>query len=316
MAIVACKECARKVSDKAAWCPHCGVSIAGVVQPKPRRVKPWLYGTLVAGLLAWGALTTLWLMGTIPVPKQLVGFIGTSSSPIRTTKAPEKKVERVSLVATAQSALEPQPVNSAVYRTSAEQLYQDYDANEVAIQSKIGGSPIRLSGSIAEINEDASGHPVVTLHAGSGNRADMLLTDDQRSAAAQLSKEDAVEIQCNKMQRIAARLHGSGCALVLVDAGTVYLAVSLSGKAGDSGHTDRASVEIRLHHTGRRNAQGCGDRSLERHPDPRGGAGRYGGDRYLAAINPGDRSGAAGFGCAGAEGPARSCFQRGCGQPS
>jgi hypothetical protein len=60
----------------------------------------------------------------------------------------------------------------------------------------------------------------------------MLLSDDQRSAAAQLSKEDAVGIQCNKMQRIAARLHGSGCALVLVDAGTVYLAVSLSSKAG------------------------------------------------------------------------------------
>jgi hypothetical protein len=64
----------------------------------------------------------------------------------------------------------------------------------------------------------------------------MVLTDDQRSAAAQLSKEDAVEIQCNKMQRITARLHGSGCALVLVDAGAklVYFAVSLSGKAGNA----------------------------------------------------------------------------------
>jgi len=43
---------------------------------------------------------------------------------------------------------------------------------------------------------------------------------------------NAVEIQCNKMQRIAARLRGSGCALVLVDAGgkLVYFAVSLSGK--------------------------------------------------------------------------------------
>jgi hypothetical protein len=230
MAIIACKECARKVSDKAACCPHCGVSIAGVVRRKPRRAKRWLHGTLIVGLLAWGALTTLWLRGTIPVPKQLIGFIGTSSSPVRTAKAPEKKAERVSLVATAQSALE--PVNGAVYRTSAQQLYQDYDANEVAIQSKIGDSPIRVSGSVAEINEDNSGHPVVTLHAGGGNRADMFLTDDQRSAAAQLSKEDAVEIQCNKMQRIAARLHGSGCALVLVDAGTAYLAVSLSGKAG------------------------------------------------------------------------------------
>jgi len=235
MAIIACKECTREVSDKAACCPHCGVSIAGVVLRKPRRVKAWFFGTLIVGLLAWGALTTLWLMGTIPAPKQLVGLIGTGSSSVWTPKAPEKKVERVSLVATAQSALESQPVNSAVYRTTAEQLYQDYDANEVAIQSKIGGSPIRITGSVAEINEDASGHPVVTLHAGSENRADMLLADDQRSAAAQLSKEDAVEIQCNKMQRIAARLHGSGCALVLVDAaGTVYLAVSLSGKAGNA----------------------------------------------------------------------------------
>ena len=234
MAIIVCKECAREVSDKAACCPHCGVSIAAPVRRKPRRVKAWFYGTLILGVLAWGALATLWLTGTIPMPKELVAFIGTGSSHVRTAEAPEKKAERVSLVAPASSALESKQINGAVYRTSAEQLYQDYDANEVAIQSKIGDNPIRVSGSVAEINEDASGHPVVSLHAGSGNRADMLLTDDQRSAAAQLSKEDAVEIQCNKMQRIAARLRGSGCGLVLVDAGTVYLAVSLSGKAGSS----------------------------------------------------------------------------------
>jgi hypothetical protein len=208
-----------------------------MVQRKPRGVKPWLTGILIAGLLAWGTLTTLWMTGITPVPKQLAGFIERSTGtrvPARTVKVPEKTVEQIPLVATAQSALEPKPVNSAVYRTSVEQLYQDYDANEVAIQSKIGDSPIRLSGSVAEINEDTSGHPVVTLHTGNDNRADMLLTDDQRSAAAQLSKEDAVEIQCNKMQRIAARLHGSGCALVLVDAGAklAYLAVSVSGKAG------------------------------------------------------------------------------------
>jgi hypothetical protein len=65
----------------------------------------------------------------------------------------------------------------------------------VAIQSKIGDSPVRVSGVVAEIIEDTSGHPVVTLHTGSDNRADMFLTDDQRSAAAQLSKEEAVEIQ-------------------------------------------------------------------------------------------------------------------------
>jgi len=234
MAIIACKECAREVSDKAASCPHCGVAIAGAARQSTRRVKPWVYGTLIAGLLAWGALTTLWLTQTLPVPKELVGFIGAKATPVRSVKVSERTVEPTPPAAVTQSEPELEPVNSAVYRTSVEQLYQDYDANVVAIQSKIHGSPVRVSGSVAEINEDASGHPVVTLHTGGGDNAEMLLTDDQRSAVAQLSKEDAVEIQCNKMQRIAARLRGSGCALVLVDAGgkLVYFAVSLSTKTG------------------------------------------------------------------------------------
>jgi tRNA_anti-like len=234
MAIIACKECAREVSDKATSCPHCGVSIAGAARQSTRRVKPWVYGTSIVGLLAWAVLTTLWLTGTTPVPKELVRFIGTRSTLVRSIKASEKTVEPTPPAATTQSVPKLELVNSAVYRTSVEQLYQDYDANEVAIQSKIDGNPIRVSGSVAEINEDTSGHPVVTLHTGGGDNAEMLLIDDQRSAAAQLSKEDAVEIQCNKMQRTAARLRGSGCALVLVDAGgkLVYLAVSLSGKTG------------------------------------------------------------------------------------
>jgi hypothetical protein len=236
MAIIACKECTREVSDKAALCPHCGVSIAEPMQPPPRRVKPWLFGTLIVVLLAWAALTTLWLAGMIPEPKQLAAFIGAGNGPVWTFKASAKAPEQIPPVAGAQPTLGYRPANSAVYVTSLEQLYQDYDANEVAIQSKIGDKPLRVSGVVAEISQDASGHPVVTLYSGSNSRADMVLSDDQRSAAAQLSKEDAVEIQCNKLQRIEARLHGSGCALVLVDSGAspVYLAVSMSGKAGSS----------------------------------------------------------------------------------
>jgi hypothetical protein len=239
MAITACRECAREVSDKAACCPHCGVPIAGEAQRnpqrKPRRIRPWLYGTLIVGLLAWGALTTLWLMGISPVPRQLADLIGLRSSPVRTVKPSQTPVEHPA-APTARSILELRPASSAIYRTNVEQLYQDYDENEVAIQNKIGDSPVRVSGIVAEINEDTSGRPVVTLHTGSDNRADMLLTDDQRAAAAQLSKEETVEIQCSKMQRVAARLHGSGCALILVEAGAkpVYLAVSLSSKTSSA----------------------------------------------------------------------------------
>lgn len=241
MAIIACKECAREVSDKAVSCPHCGVPIAGVpiaeAPPrKPRRVKSWLYGISIIGLLAWGALTSLWLTGILPVPKHVVEWVGIGSKPVRTIKASEKTAEQTQVIATAPTAFQPKSADSAVYRTSVEQLYLDYDANEVAIQSKIGNNPIRVTGSVGGINEDTSGYPVVTLRTGGDDRADMVLTGDQRSAAAQLSKEDAVEIQCSKMQRIASRLHGSGCALLLVDSGAklVYLAVSLSSKAGDA----------------------------------------------------------------------------------
>ena len=236
MAIIACKECAREVSDEAVSCPHCGVPIAGAPPRKPRRVKSWLYGILIIGLLAWGALTSLWLTGILPVPKHVVEWVGISSKPVRTVKASEKTAEPVQVIAAAPAAFQPKSADSAVYRTSVEQLYLDYDANEVAIQSKIGNNPIRVTGSVGGINEDTSGYPVVTLRTGGDDRADMVLADDQRSAAAQLSKEDAVEIQCSKMQRIASRLHGSGCALLLVDAGAklVYLAVSLSSKAGDA----------------------------------------------------------------------------------
>ena len=236
MAIIACKECAKEVSDKATSCPHCGVSIAGAPRRSTRRVRRWVYGAFIVVLLAWGALTTLWLTGTTRVPKQLASFIDTRSTPLRIIKAPERIVPPSPPAAAPQSVAELELANNAVYRTSVEQLYRDYDANEIAIQSKIGGSPIRVSGSVAQINEDISGHPVVTLHTSGGDNAEMLLTDDQRSAAAQLSKEDAVEIQCNKMQRIAARLRGSGCAVMLVEAGgkPAYLAVSLSGKNGDA----------------------------------------------------------------------------------
>jgi hypothetical protein len=236
MAIIACKECAREVSDKATACPHCGVTIAGAARRSRRGVRRWVYGILIVGLLAWGGLTTLWVTGITAVPKPLAGFIATRSTPFRSINVPLRAVPPALPAATTQSVVELEPANGAVYRTSVEQLYQDYDANEVAIQSKIGGSPIRISGSVAQINEDPSGHPVVTLHTSGGDNAEMLLTDDQRSAAAQLSKEDAVEIQCNKMQRIAARLRGSGCAVMLVDAGGkfAYLAVSLSGKSGNA----------------------------------------------------------------------------------
>jgi len=236
MAIVACSECARRVSDKAVQCPHCGVPIAGGVTRRPRRGWRWLFGAFVWMVLAWAALATVWLTGALPVPKEVADVLGIGSRAVRSVSATDKTVPQIPHGASAPPVLAAKPVSgAAVYRTSIEQLYQDYDANEVAVQGKIGDNPVRVSGTVADIHEDA-GHPVVTLHTGSENAADLVLTDDQRTAAAHLSKDDAVEIQCNTMRRMAARLHGGGCALVLVDAGAklAYLTVSLAGAGGNA----------------------------------------------------------------------------------
>ena len=206
MAIIACKECTREVSDKAARCPHCGVSIAEPYVRRPRRVKPWLYGVLVVVLLAWAALTTLWLTGIIPAPKQLAGFIGPASRPVRTVKAFAKTAEPVPLVADAQSTLELRPESGAVYADqSSNNSIKTMTPMRSPSKARSARVQIRVSGAVAEISEDSSGHPIVTLHSGSNSRADMVLSDDQRSAAAQLSKEDEVEIQCNKLQRIETK---------------------------------------------------------------------------------------------------------------
>src|SRR5260370_21434618 len=83
MAIVACNECARRVSDKAVQCPHCGVPIAGAAPRQPRRARRWLYGAFVWLLLAWAALATLWLTGALPVPKQVVDLLRIGNGSIR-----------------------------------------------------------------------------------------------------------------------------------------------------------------------------------------------------------------------------------------
>jgi len=112
---------------------------------------------------------------------------------------------------------QPAPALRAVYSTTAEQLNRDYEANGVATQSKIGNSRVRVTGNIAEIDQDAVGRPVVTLWTGKDSTAEMTLVEDQRAAAAQLAKGEAVEIECGKIGRNGDLLQGDDCTLALID---------------------------------------------------------------------------------------------------
>jgi hypothetical protein len=227
MAIIACKECGHQVSDKAASCPSCGAPIAAAVKPKGRAkrvVRGFLMTSVAVGLIA----AVLWLIGM----SKPAGMSGRFNHAAEHSAAGNPATER-SLTAD-QSPRGPGAVLAAVYQTTAEQLYQDYGTNAVATQNRIGDSSVRVTGSVTEIDEDASGHPIVKLWASDGQSVDMMLNDDQKSAAADLTKGEAVDIQCDKMQATSAAPRGSGCAVVLVDATSkqAYLAVSFSEEKG------------------------------------------------------------------------------------
>ena len=256
MAIVPCRECAHQVSDRAASCPRCGAPIAfpvqpvQAVQPQPRRRRR-LSTVLITLMALWTLGTVLWLIvprsatdeciararaslqsfdrgiGQFPAADTLSASV---QSPKPQANPPAPDAQPVMTKGPMQPALPVRPV----YRTTAEQLYRAYDANGVATQNRIGGSLVRLTGNVTEIDQDAAGHPVVKLSAGNDGVAAMTLVENQRVAAAQLYKGEAVDIECERIGRNGAVLQGNGCSLAFVDTRTreVNLALFLTNESG------------------------------------------------------------------------------------
>jgi hypothetical protein len=267
MAIISCGECGHQVSDRAASCPGCGAPVTPAVETKPRgrRVIPKVLITL---MMFWTLGTLLWLIVPRRVSDQLIALANTSLERLHQRTDQFWTTDRVQAssqnqavhqraatdqiqatdqfnsaqpLATADSSAsvtrppsQPASTLRPVYETTAEQLSQDYSANVVATQAKIGASLVRLSGSVAEIDLDVTGRPVVKLWTSKDDSAAMTLTEDQRRAAAQLAKGESVEIECDKIARRGTSLEGNGCALAFVDATPkqVNLALVLANNSG------------------------------------------------------------------------------------
>jgi tRNA_anti-like len=233
MAIIPCAECAHQVSDQAASCPSCGAPFAHAVKTKPRG-KRVISRMLITLMALWTLGTLLWLLFPSGASDQLTTRAKSSPQRLdrgiehlraadptqathRTEGAPRQAAADQPSASVLPVSSQPAPALRSEYRTTAEQLYRDYAANVVATQTKIGASRVRLTGSVAEIEQDAAGRPVVKLWAGNDSTAAMTLAEDQRAAAAQLAKGEAVEIECDKLGRSGALLQGTDCTLALVD---------------------------------------------------------------------------------------------------
>ena len=204
MAITVCGECDHKVSDRAASCPSCGAPLA-VKSAVLQRGQRALIGAVIAVAVLALVGTEFWF-DTL----RSQGHRGVISKP-----------SSMSLVPTGPAAASQPPgevtaSTRTVYQTTAERLYQDYAANGVATQSKIANSRVRITGKIAAIDEDAAGAPVVKLAASNDDSVSLTLGEDEIAAAAQLSRGQTVDVQCDRVHRVMGSPEGSQCSLLLV----------------------------------------------------------------------------------------------------
>lgn len=227
MAMMPCKECGHQISDRAASCPSCGAPVATpVVRHKPRFKR-----IVAAVLLLVGIGAVIWMLLPHSAREQVTGLARGATH----DGTPAKPHDNAAPTPVATKAPDLPP---PLYSTTAEQLYQDYSANVVATQSRIGGRRIRISGNVTEIDEDDAGHPLVKMWSGNppAGSAEFRLNDDQKAAAAELVKGQAVDIECGRMQHAPTGPEGSGCSLVPVDLGVqqAYLAVAVSEDHGQA----------------------------------------------------------------------------------
>jgi hypothetical protein len=104
---------------------------------------------------------------------------------------------------------------SPVYKTTAQQLFADYEANEVATDEKMKGMTLEISGTVQSIDKDFTDSIVIKLRTSNEFLPVQLSVDDsQKGRAIALKKGSKVVLRCDKASRIAGSAFGRGCEFV------------------------------------------------------------------------------------------------------
>ena len=120
-----------------------------------------------------------------------------------------------------QSPAPPMPLMQAersppsVYRTTAVELYRDYNSDAAATQARIGPRRILVTGTLVALSKDYLGQNLVLLDAGNGiSTAAMALAPDQSARAMQLRTGQTIAVSCEEMARYSDAPSGSNCSLI------------------------------------------------------------------------------------------------------
>ena len=197
MALIRCPDCGSEVSDAAPACPKCGRPIA---PPTPVNV------TVGAAPVQKPAKKTSGCAVVFLVA--IVAFVIYAASRGDTDTAVK---ESTSSGAASTPAADPKPV----FSTTAQQLADDYERNEVAADDAMKGHIIHVSGRIQAIDKDFTDDVIVNLRTSNEFMpARMQMIDEEKPAAARLSKGQNVEVECDRMARVVGSPSGRNCHFV------------------------------------------------------------------------------------------------------
>jgi hypothetical protein len=106
------------------------------------------------------------------------------------------------------------PVAKTVFETTAQQVKDAYDTNEVAADDIFRGKTIRVKGTVEAIDKDFTDDVVINL--ATDNQFEPFratMEKSEKPASAKLRKGQKVSIDCDKLSRIVGSPMGSSCIL-------------------------------------------------------------------------------------------------------
>ncbi len=128
MALTKCKECGKEVNDTVGKCPHCGASLLS------RNKIGWV---VFFGIFILAGIIGMCMKDTTPMLKE---------ANVPSSKESTTQQEIISI--------------------TAEQLYKDYEANEIAADQKYKNKSIKVTGTVRVIGKTIGDAPFINLATG------------------------------------------------------------------------------------------------------------------------------------------------------
>lgn len=99
-----------------------------------------------------------------------------------------------------------------VFKITSTELFNAYEANEVATDENLKGKLVEVSGTVDSIDKDAFDNIVIHLRTPNQFMSTSLQVDEsEKGKAIALSKGAKVAIRCDKMMRLMGSPSGSDC---------------------------------------------------------------------------------------------------------